>query len=222
MNSETNPYAPPSVDPTPSSAASQDGGKLWRVVDGRLQVRNMASLPDVCVYGYPEGEPGTRVSVVLQTLPNWVGQLSWLAAVAMVFWEGLGWQWMFAIVLSALILPGLLSKKVRLMVFRSQRVARLSIFILRGILFPVAMGVAVYGALSYEFRWEWLPSGWHAGVAVGAVLLLGFLLNLIPGKGPARAVALKGGWFEVKDTAPEAVRRLEEIQQRASTVHRPA
>jgi hypothetical protein len=220
MSGEVDPYAPPSVDPARPSSASQDGGKLWRVVDDRLQVRNMASLPDVCVYGYPEEEPGTRVFLVLQTLPNWVVQLSWLAVVATVFWEGLGWQWMFAIVLSALILPGLLSKKVRLMVFRSQRAVRLSI--LRGILFPVVMGVAVYGALSYESRWEWLPSGLHAGVAVGAVLFLGFLLNLIPRKGPARAVALKDGWFEVKGTAPEAVRRLEEIQQRASTVHRPA
>lgn len=220
MKPEPNPYAPPAVDPSRPSSASQDGGKLWRVEGHRLQVRNLASLPDVCVYGYPEGEPGTRVSLALRTLPAWVGQLCWLPVVFVLFQEDLGWEWTFAVIFGALILPGLLSKKVRLMVFRSQRAARL--LTLRGILFPVVMVAAVYGALSYESRWEWLPSELDTEVAVGAVLFLGFLLTLIPMKGPARAVALKDGWFEVKGTAPEAITRLAEIQQRAAPAHRPA
>jgi hypothetical protein len=220
MSGEVDPYAPPAVDPTQPSSAWHDGGKLWRVERGRLQVRNLASLPDVCVYGYPEEEPGTRVSLVLQTLPAWVGQLLWLPVVFVLFQDDLGWTLAFAVIFGALVLPGMLSKKVRLMVFRSRRAARL--LTLRGILFPLVMGGAVYGALTYEVRWEWLPSELHAGVAVGAVLLLGFLLNFIPMKGPARAVALGDGWFEVKGTAPEAVQRLEEIQQRATAVDRPA
>ncbi len=219
MNSEPNPYAPPSVDPTRPSSASQDSGKLWRVVDDRLQVRNMASLPDVCVYGYPEGEPGTRQSLVLKTLPEWARQLMVLPALAILFLENLGVAGV-GIFFLAIVLPGFLGKKVRLMIFRSRRAERGLMF--RRVALPILVGVAVYATLRVGFHREWLPPEMSRFVPLGAVVVILLLLNFLPSRGPTRAITLNDGWFEVKGTAPEAVRRLEEIQQRASTPHRPA
>lgn len=221
MNSEPNPYAPPSVDPTRPLSASQDSGKLWRVVDGRLQVRTMASLPDVCVYGYPEEEPGKRVSMVLQTLPNWVNQMIWLSAAALMIWSDYPIEWTMILFFGAIFLPGWLAKKVRIMIFQSRRAARRSM--LRGSVFPVVLVLTIFLAGTYGVQWKWEFFG-LGGRTDLAVLLLPLLLlsNLIPTKGPSRAKALNDGWFEVKGTAPEAVRRLEGIQQRASTPHRPA
>ena len=94
---------------------------------------------------------------------------------------------------------------------------------LRGSVFPVVLVLTIFLAGSYEVQWKWEFFGLGGGTDL-AVLLLVFLLlsNLIPTKGPSQAKALNDGWFEVKGTALEAVRRLEEIQQRASTPHRPA
>jgi hypothetical protein len=220
MNGEVDPYVPPAVDPTRPLLESRDAGKLWQVVDGGLRVRNMASLPDVCIYGAPVEEPGTRVSLVLQTLPHWPGQLLWWLAVAMMLRGNVPLGWSFVLICLAIVLSNFLGKRVRIMTFQSRRAARMSMF--RGVLFPVVMGVAIYAALDYDIRWGWVPAGIRDEVGVGLVLLVGILFSLLPVKGPARAVSLKDGWFEVKGAAPEAVQRLAEIQQRADPAHRPA
>lgn len=220
MNPEPNPYAPPSVDPTRPSV-SQDSGKLWRVLDGRLQVRNLASLPDVCVYGYPAEEPGTRESLVLQTTPGWVWHLLWLPAAAFMIWsdDPMG-SWSMGIFFAVIFLPGLLAKKVRIMIFRSRRASRsLSFRILAG---PLLIGLAMYMGFQSQLGWEWLPQRLRSELPWVAVLLAVFFWNLIPVKGPARVAAREDGWFEVKGTAPAAIARLAEIQQRSESMRRPA
>jgi hypothetical protein len=218
---EVDPYVPPAVDPTRPSSAWQDSGKLWRVIDGRLQVRNMASLPDVCVYGYPEEEPGKRVSMVLQTLPNWIGQLIWLAAVVFMIWSDYPIEWTMILFFGAIFLPGWLAKKVRIMIFQSRRAARR--LMLRGSVFPVALVLTIFLAGSYEVQWKWEFFGLGGGADLAILLLLFLLfLNLLPTQGPSRAKTLGDGWFEVIGTAPGAVARLEEIQHRGDRVHRPA
>ena len=219
MSEEVDPYVPPAVDPT-RSLASRDGGKLWRVVDDRLQVRNMGSLPDVCVYGYAEEEPGTRVSLVLQTLPAWIGWAIWLPALTIVLAREIPWQLGFVGILVALLLLHLLGKKVRLMIFRSRRAARH--LTLRGILFLSVMLGAIYFSSKYHIQWRWEFFGISGDMGVGIILVAGLLWKLIPTKGPSRVIPMGDGWFGVKGVHPDAVRRLAVIQQRASTLHRPA
>jgi len=221
MNHQPDPYAPPRVDPVPPSPAVRDGGKLWRVEGNRLEVRSMASLPDVCVYGYPEADSGRRVSLVLRAPPPWINQILLLAALAALLFGKLDGAGIVVTFMLAITFPSLIGKKVRLMVFRSQRATRRLMLPL--LVLPVLIGVALYISSNYEIRWKWALLELDGRIGMGGIALLGvILLNLIPTKGPSRAVALKDGWFEVKGIAPEAVQRLAEIQQRADAKRRPA
>jgi hypothetical protein len=220
MSGEVDPYVPPAVDPTRPSSESRDGGRLWRVIDDRLRVRNMASLPDVCVYGYAEEEPGTRVSMVLQTLPHWIGQILWWVAVVMMLWGDVRLEWSFALICLAILLPNFLGKRVQIMIFRSRRAARH--LMLRGILFVSVMLGAIYFSSQYHIQWRWEFFGINGDMGVGIILVAGLLWNLIPTKGPSRVIPMGDGWFGVKGVHPEAVRRLAVIQQRAESVRRPA
>ena len=65
MNEEPNPYAPPAIHEEPHLSGSPDSGRLWRVMDGQLEVRHLASLPNVCVAGSQEGESGAYQSTLM-------------------------------------------------------------------------------------------------------------------------------------------------------------
>jgi hypothetical protein len=65
MSAEFNPYMPPEVEEPSVRPMGMPDGCRWRIEEGKLLVRDLASLPDVCIFGAPEAEPGLRVSVPL-------------------------------------------------------------------------------------------------------------------------------------------------------------
>lgn len=65
MSEEFNPYLPPEVEEPSARPMGMPDGCRWRVEEGKLLVRDRASLPDVCIFGAPDAEPGLRVSVPL-------------------------------------------------------------------------------------------------------------------------------------------------------------
>lgn len=215
---EPNPYAPPAVHVGGELPPST--GPLWRITSGRLQVRNMASLPDVCVCGDPQTELGVRSSIVLESLPLWVKPVLFLGIVIATQLTKLDWSIGVVLIMLAIFLPGLFAKRVKLMIFRSRRSER-SVMIrkaLSGVIF-----IAVFWAsLNYGIQWKWDLFGLHGQIDVGMLALVCLFMDIIPGRGPSRVITLGDAWFEVKGTHPDALAKLEEIQGRVKPSHPPA
>lgn len=203
-----NPYAPPRADPLPLSPGGDDSGSLWRVLEGRLQFRDGASLPDgLCISGAPAGEPGSRISLKLETR-SW---LSWLRsvgllAVGMAGLAGLapGYRVQMGMFYVCL-LSAALGKKPRILVFRSTRHLRANS--LRVLLLVGAVGLVVF----FDRLPSWLVSDIfiYLALAIGCLNLLFYWTGRVP---PLRRLA--DGWYEWLRLPPAVVLRLEEIQQR--------
>ena len=214
MNQEPNPYAPPQVDPVATPLGIQDSGSLWRIVDGRLQFREMASLPNVSISGSQHGEPGTRFSLALESR----ALVGWVRGVALLLLGAVGFAGLLhshsakTIAFFAVVsLPGLLGKKARILVFRSKR--KESAINGRSWLGALLVGMGSV-LLIHLLRTYWvnLPAEDFLlllAVVVGAVQLVFLLAGKWP---PVRT--LGDGWFELRKVPPEAIRQLEEIQLR--------
>jgi hypothetical protein len=213
MNEEPNPYEPPRADPLPvaSGMGDSDSGSLWRVMDGKLQVRHMASLPDICIDGAPEGEPGRRYSQAMHRVPRGITGLVWVVVgvVALSGWLPLNNLTIF-ILCVANALPVAVSEP-RVLFFRSHsamRAARSSSS------WWLALFVAAVASAFF------FPSGsgfYEAGGTFNVIALLGgplLLLRSIMDSGFGQARKREDGWFELKGIAPAAIARLEELQKR--------
>jgi hypothetical protein len=194
MTSEPNPYAPPSAAPMAPHGAVLDAGKLWRVVDGHLEVRNTASLPDVCVYGYSEYEGGRRASLILSTQPPWFGPLLWLPFWVVILWSNLDASYLFG----------------------ARRAGLLGL--MRAVL-VIAFGVGVYWLLRYEDGLDIGSDNLKQLLFLCLIFFAILALRFMPGSGPSRVRTLSDSWFEVCGVPAAVVARLAEIQQRATPAH---
>lgn len=215
MKGELDPYAPPRADPLPAAATLPvDSGSLWRVVDGRLQFRDGAVLPDIGPDGSPNGEPGPPFSLVLETksLPALVRGLGLLLLgiifAARMFPSGGVWtSWFFAFFLAVAWLPRWLGPKIRLQVFRSKPKEQAALY--RGLLWVFAVAILQFSA---QMRWPGIrPEEFWA--YMGMTFASYQFVLLATGKAPP-AREVEDGWFEWKGLKPEAIPHLEEIQQR--------
>ena len=204
------PYAPPRADPTTAPAVVNDSGSLWRVVDGRLQFREMASLPDVCISGSPPGEPGTRTSLALesQALMGWVRGVALLLLAIIGLAGVIPWPKAKTLLFfAAFLLPGLLAKKPRILVFRSKR--KESAVYGRSLL--IGLGFLLLVHLLRMFWERPSPEDFllHVALVMGIVQVVLLLSGKLPHVRP-----LGDGWFEWRKLPPAAIHRLKEIQQR--------
>ncbi|WP_265594534.1 hypothetical protein [Haloferula sp. BvORR071] len=211
MNHELNPYAPPAGHEEPRVSGSPDSGRLWRVMDDRLEVRHLANLPNVCVAGSLEAEPGAYQSMLMRRVPPWWIGVVWLVFGILAF---VGWLSLsplpFALVTIANILATT-SKEPRVEFFRSHSASRSSA--MRTWLWMAGIFVGMVVVIYLES---------HKGVifrACGpiniAVLLLGalILLRSIRDSRFGMASKLSDGWYEMRGIAPAVIARLEEIQR---------
>lgn len=212
MNGELDPYAPPRADPVPAMVAipgGKDSGSRWRVVEGRLEVRQKASLPDIPLDGSQPGTPGTRYPLLFETsaLPGAVRAVGLLllgiACLAGVLSSPFTGN---LLLLATAVGPGWLKPRLRVRGFRSK--SQDSAFVLVALL---AISTVGFLLLAIASRWpEVFPAycGIYLGMALGVYQLILILRGKVP---PAREVG--DGWFHLKGAAPQAIRRLEEIQQ---------
>jgi hypothetical protein len=207
MTHEPNPYAPPEVDPAAPNVYP-DSGSLWRIADGRLQVRNQASLPDVCIYGSPEREPGTRSSIVFNTTPEFVVGITWIA-LGLALIAGLVPRELTFPMIFIVLAPMLFGKKVRVLAFRSGDATRSA-----GVRNLVSMVISIAVDFALARYASFLP--WRIPTLAAMALVFGVvrLVRFGVGKRFGWARFLKDGWFEIPGIAPAAIVRLEEIQRR--------
>ncbi|WP_367870346.1 hypothetical protein [Luteolibacter sp. Populi] len=214
MNPEPDidPYAPPASDPTLPPLSPADSGSLWRVVGGRLQVRKSASLPDVCIDGSPDHEPGQRYPLEFSTLLPGISTATWCVFLAILFSYNLKPMFLFLGCGIVMVLPWLFEKKVRVLAFRSRRSAGRS-RLLEILLLAGFVGFA-FAAMNFPRD----PAGsYFYLLPFGVLAVLAILSHFIPGRTPSRAKALPGDWFELKGIAPAAITRFEELQQRLAS-----
>lgn len=212
MNEELDPYAPPRADPLPSVAAAvEDSGSLWRVVDGRVQVRHMAKLPDIYLDGAPDDGFGRPHTQVMTRLPATLNGALWLPVGIAVL---LGWLPLNGVVLFLFCV----SNALQLVRIKEPRVS----FLLRvpapgaarwrAWLWPVFYFAAIGAA--YYLSWNRGTS--EAGGFINIFLLASgtmATLRLVVDKGFGHARKCGDGWFELKGIKPAFIARLEEIQQ---------
>jgi hypothetical protein len=200
MSDLLNPYTPPSIEPSAPRMEVPDGS-LWRVEDGRLLVRNYASLPDVCIHGSPPEEPGGRKSLVFRNRRPWV----FLLLVSIVGIASVTDPDAFRM---SLLLMGALNEaaaqRVRVMVFEATGTAARRLF--RWAFAFVAFMVLV----SAVFRGGWNFDAVGEAVAFAVLYLGAYAAFYFFGR---RARRQGKGWFELKGIAPAAIARLAEIQQ---------
>jgi hypothetical protein len=193
-----NPYASPSADPSPMRMEVPDGS-LWRVEEGRLLVRDRASLPDLCIYGSPPEELGKRKSIPIHTSRLWVLLVLLTFGLALFVERGID---LLAIIVAGLLVANV-GKRIRVMVFESSRV-----FVrnwLRGGIASVALVGSAALLVDSLGLWD-APAGnlipWLA-----CWLVWGFPVHRF------RAVPQGEGWYEIKGIAPPVIVRLAEIQR---------
>lgn len=199
--SQPNPYAPPSGEPSSPQMGVPDGS-LWRVEDGRLLVRDFASLPDVCIYGSPPEEPGRRRSVPIRAPRAWLVPILVLLTLAAVVSAPRN-SALLTIFAAAAVL-GISTKRVRVIVFEGthlfrRRWGRSGI----GILVIICL-VSVAGdsaRLPQVMRENLIP--WASFWLIGAA----YIYRL-------RAVRAGSDWYEIKGISPPAIARFAEIQQK--------
>ena len=198
--SQSNPYAPPSTEPSSARIEVPDGS-LWRVEDGRLLVRDHASLPDVCIYGSPPEEPGKRRSVKIQVPRTWVSLILLILTFVRVvlFPDRFGMLWL----LGAATLIGLTAIQVRVMVFegRSSLLRR-----------RLAMGGVVLGLIAIIhiaddsiLLGELLRSGILSWSGFWSLYGMGYWHRL-------RAIPKQSAWYEIRGIAGSSIARLEKVQ----------
>ena len=71
MKDESNPYAPPGVDPTRSSPEPDHRGQGWRMDGLKVLIRDGAVLPDVCILGGPPGGQLRRIQLRMVPWRSW-------------------------------------------------------------------------------------------------------------------------------------------------------
>ena len=160
MKEAANPYAPPAGEP--SAPSPEDwAGRLWRVEEGRLLVKDRASLPNVCIHGGASEEGGSRCSLQIYGL-SWRRRLLVLLSAgglaAFSIAEGFGWG---PALLIAWLLQEVLGRKIRVMVFRCPAERRKSTARIIGL-----FGIA--GLLSWFFA---RSPGYLEELVVPAVIL---------------------------------------------------
>ncbi len=203
------PYAPPRAEPLTVFSDGNDSGSLWRVVDGRLQFRDGAVLPDIGPDGSPNGEPGPRFSLALETkalpaLMRGLGLpiLGFASLSGILPWGGAKIGAFFPL----FWLPYWLGPKVRIHLVRSKSRER-------SILYRLLFGTLAVGLLLSTVLLNWLKA--HAAdLLLYPWIVLGILqlVLLITGKAP-HAREVEDGWFEWSYLKPEAILHLEEIQR---------
>ena len=214
MNDEPNPYTPPQADPWPavSDISYPDSGTLWRVVAGKLQVRHMASLPDIAIKGEPEGEPGRRMSMVIRIMPEWLYGVLWLGVAAVGLTGWLSDDMFIYLFLAAAFLPDFLGKKVRVMMFRTNaEMRRTTLWI---VLFVALLIGLIFVAPFFET--PELLLFWKGGTLSLIAFYFGVLhlIHHFKGGSLGWGRGREDGWFQVSGIAPAAIARLEELQQR--------
>lgn len=126
MTDPVNPYAPPSAELSAPPIEVPEGS-LWRVVDGRLLVRNGATLPRVCIFGTQESGSNPVIAKELVSEPRWGWVFNFCFCLP-VFWviivyRDLPLSW-FIGGLAATFLPTILGKKSRITVWTSEALVR--------------------------------------------------------------------------------------------------
>lgn len=198
MSEPVNPYAPPSTDPSAPGIEVPDGS-LWRVEDGRLLVRDHASLPDVCIHGSPPEEPGARKSIAFRRWRPRVFLLFLVLASLLMLVD----QFRFFAIM-VLIASEATDDKTRVMVFEGRATAA-------RYRFRRALGMIALTAVAF-FAFYRTPVGASLD---RRFLYFGLLVafNAYSFFFQQRAVRKADGWFELRRIAPSAIARLAEIQQ---------
>lgn len=214
MNEEPNPYTPPQVDAWPAVSGIEypNSGTLWRVVDGKLQVRPAASLPDVAIDGSPPGETGKRMALVIRIMPEWLFGLLWLAIAAARLYERVSYNVFLLMFFAVAFLPALLGKRLRVQLYRTNaEIMRATLRYL--VTIAVIIGLIFAGPF-FGLR-EILPVR-EGGVLAIIALYYGclHLFHHLRGGSLGWARAVGDGWFELKGIAPAAIASLEALQQR--------
>ncbi len=210
MNEEPDPYAPPRADLPAGAEVVGDSGSLWRVVEGRLQVRHMAQLPDVCLSGGAAGEPGGRHSVFMRRIPGWLTGAVWLTTgfLALPGWLPLKFGGIF--ILSIVNALPLAETPPRVLFFRSHSSLR------EGRLRAWAWFVPYAAIVGGTFLFHRSKDVFEAGGTFN-IMTLGLgawvLVRSFCDRGYGRARKLADGWFELLGIPSSVIARLEEIQQ---------
>ena len=220
MSGDLNPYAPPSSEAPEKQVAFPDGS-LWRVDEGRLLVRNMASLPDFCVHGSPEDQAGSRRSIVLQWVPRWVIPVAILIPVAaMIESQVIGILGIYAALALAFVLPSILGKSLRVMMFQSDETRIRQ----QRKLFSVLVLVEAIAAVAASFIKDagLLPPVLRDRDFIFVFAFTGIILRLwLISSAGFRVAPREEGWFELKGVDPGMIAHLSEIQQRVRIPQKP-
>ncbi len=205
------PYSPPRVDSVPEFPSVGDSGSLWRVVDGRLQVRHMAQLPDISIDGAPNDAPRECYAQAMTRLPVYLNGVLWLPVGIAV---SLRWLRLDGVILFLVcVWFALLFVKVK----------EPHVFFYRRILTSAdrwrswlrsfcCLSVVMY-ANSLAWKKGGLESfGWFNSILLTFGTIAALQLAVDRGFGHVRKRT--DGWFELKGIRPAVIARLEEIQQR--------
>jgi hypothetical protein len=221
MSDPINPYAPPSAESSGSPPWIQvpyDG--LWRVKDGRLLMRNGATLPAVCIFGTQPSDDNPISAKPLPSESRWGWAFSFFFCIPALWvflvYRDLPWTWTAAL-LVAIFLPRLLIKRARVTAWSSDavvdRLVKRRAWISGSIVFGIVM---LNGVENYFDR-----NGIGKFSLLVAILLLGVnLFSWLSTRRNPQLLRAEEGWYELRNLLPHTLARFEEIQYQAGV--RPA
>lgn len=216
MTEDFNPYIPPKAGEPSARPLAVPDGSLWRVDDGKLLVRNMASLPDYCIISGPGDDPGKRHSIKIHISQPWT-KFVWVLPLLALALGGTGYlgqetrSWFLIASGIVALSPRILGEKLRVMTFQSDRASRL--IRSKRLLAYFSASFLAAGIVHLIQSNGLLPEHWNMIVLVGILCCFYSLLDFMPLRVPSGALKAGDGWFEMKGVNCEMITRLTEIQK---------